>query len=103
MLYFDPVTKQVWTQDTGGGDDVHMDEEDRLRERTSGGNTPTPSNPPVEDDSSDDEINAAARLLDTVSPTVSYRAPGVPQINFGPRPTVLGHLEIRQLLPEPNS
>ena len=67
VLYFDPVTKQVWGEDSGSDSDSHMNvEEDRSREEVSGGNHSTMQDSPMED-FGDADINAAARLLSAVS------------------------------------
>ena len=70
MLYFDPVTKQVWGEGSGSDSESRMNEdEDQPCEIT-------PGRHPMED-FGDDEINAAARLVKMVSPNVPSNAPEV--------------------------
>lgn len=78
VLYFDPATKQVWGEGIGSESDSHMNVDgDPLREGTSGSNPPTPQDLPIEEDFSDDEINAAAHLASMVSYVVSPNTPGM--------------------------
>jgi len=67
LLYFNPVTKEIWGEGEDNESDSHMDtDEDRPREETRGRYIPTPQLPPM--DFGDDEINAADRLTRMVSP-----------------------------------
>ena len=61
LLYFDPATKQIWGEGSGGvtDSDMHVDG-DQPGEGVTG-------NPPPAEEFSDDEINAAARVADLVS------------------------------------
>lgn len=71
VLYFDPVTKQIWGEgsDNESNSDMEVDG-GWVRGETSGGNIPRSQDSPMED-FSDEDINAAARLASTVSPVTS--------------------------------
>jgi len=70
VLYFDPITKQIWGEDPGSESDSRMDmDRSRPREEAPGGNPPTSQDFPMAD-FGDDEIYAADRLVNMVSPIV---------------------------------
>jgi len=75
MLYFDPVTKQVWGEDSGNESGSHMDVDGGYQphEEMSGRNPPIPQDPPMED-FSDEDISAAARIVGMVSPVIPPNA-----------------------------
>lgn len=68
-LYFNRATNQIWSGDLGEGLDTQMDlEGGRLAETSE-------VNPPIPEDHSDNDINAAALIVGTVSLPIDYQWP----------------------------
>lgn len=61
LLYFDPATKQIWGEGSGGttDSDMHVDGNQSGEGAT--------RNPPPAEEFSDNEISAAGRVADLVS------------------------------------
>lgn len=77
VLYFNPVTREIWLEDPSTEPNSRMNtDEDQTHEVTSARQPSAPQNPPVED-FGDDEINAAVRLTRTVSYAVPSTTPEV--------------------------
>jgi len=68
ILYFDPVTKQIWCEGSDSEPDTHMDlGNDQSREEEPEGTIPAWQRRSDTVDFGDNEINAAAHLASTVS------------------------------------
>ena len=70
VLYFDPVTKQVWCEGSDSEPDSHMDVDTSRPHEEAPGGSPLVSQDFPMSDFGDDEINAAACLVSMVSPDV---------------------------------
>lgn len=66
VLYFNLVTKQIWGEELGDESNCSMNVDTDGRETF--GEQPLAGQDPPMEDFSDDDINAAARIIRTVSP-----------------------------------
>lgn len=87
------MTKQVWseapTPDSEFGARMAVDEQ--TFEGSGETNVSTSQYIPMDEDFSDDDINAAARLAITVRPVILYNPAGIMWMTRGHSPMVLGH------------
>ena len=90
VLYFDPVTKQIWTEGPDNESSANMEVDANQAFGDASGNAPRSQDSPMEEDFSDEDISAAARLASTVSPDILPNDLGMARMTCGLSLVVLG-------------